>query len=1368
MKKSLYLLMALFSFQFLTNLSFAQTSNPKYTIKINSGWFVPNENIELFNEKNTPIKKELVNDRYYRWLQFKEIPTQHERELMEQMGISFLDYLPNYTYIVSIPAQFDLSDLKPFLPRSLIHPDDLIKTDQKLNELPFPEHAMKSKGRIALSVSLYRDVELSQILPVLTKKGYDIKYQNSFSNDLTIWTSPANFKNLANMPFVQFLDIVTPEGEPENYTGRTSHRVNTIQNEYMGGRKYDGTGMKVQLQDDGIVGPHIDFTGRIPKQFTNDPTGSHGDHTGGTVISAGNLDPKGRGMAPGAEMYVYNYGQWNDSIVSHYAKYGLRVTSTSYSNGCNAGYTAVTRDHDMEVRTLTALTHVFSAGNSNGSNCGYGAGTQWGNVTGGHKVGKNVITVANLSENDIINGSSSRGPAHDGRIKPDISGKGTSVYSTQPDNTYASLTGTSMSCPGVAGTITSLYQAYKDNNGGNDPNSGLIKAIVLNTADDIGNKGPDFKHGWGRINALRAVRLIENKQYMTDTLDQGNNKVFNVTVPSGVAEVRIMMYYHDYEAVAGASVALINNLDMNVMDPSFNLHMPWILDHTPDPAKLNLPATTGIDTLNNMEQVSIENPAAGTYTVTVNGTKVPLGPQNFFIVYEFVMEGVELTYPLGGEGFMPTEKEKIRWDAFGNSGTFKLEYSTDGGNNWQSIANTVGANRRYFDWTVPSTVTGLALVRITRGAFSDQSDTNFAIIAVPPNLRIDTACCNHFILSWDAVAGAVGYEVSMLGNKYMDSVGRTTNISFKISNIDPNKNYWVSVRSLSPDNGKSRRAIAIEKQPGSWNCIQPNNVGISKIVNPASGAVPGCKNQSEYDITVEITNYSNASISNIPVKYSVNNGNIVAETFTGSIAAGKTANYTFSQKANIGTSGSHIVSSWSEYSGDTEACNDTSSAKIIILTSPIYTIPYQENFESFSNCGTQTNCELEVCNLIKGWYNEENLLFDDIDFRVDNAGTPSNGTGPGMDHNPGTTFGKYLYTEASGDCNFKLASMISPCFDLMGTTKPTLEFWYHMYGQDMGELHVDILTKNGWIDNAKVIVGNQGDIWKKGVIDLTPYINDTVNLRFRAITGSWYQSDIAVDDINIYDDIALSAGIQAPLEACKNQFITINNKSTGANATYDWNFGAAALPGTSLSLGPHSVKYLSTGMKTITLITTDGVTTDTAYANIDVLDVPVADYQYSVTQQTVDFTNNSTYGSSYLWDFGDGNTSTSTNPSNTYTAGGSYTVLLTVTGLCGTDTISQVVKVAPVGINDPVEDGVLIHVFPNPSNGQFTLNLEGNLQNVSWELMDAQGRVVKFKSGITIHNKYTEQIDLQNVSNGLYLLKVNYNDSERLIKIEIY
>ncbi|MBK7697020.1 MAG: S8 family serine peptidase [Saprospiraceae bacterium] len=135
---------------------------------------------------------------------------------------------------------------------------------------------------------------------------------------------------------------------------------------------------------------------------------------------------------------------------------------------------------------------MFSAGNSNNQNCGYGAGNQWGNITGGHKIGKNVLTAANVQINGLIDPSSSRGPTKDGRLKPDVASRGNGQLSTQDGNIYQVGGGTSAASPGVAGTAALLYQAYKNFNKGINPPSALIKATLMNTATDIGTPGPDY------------------------------------------------------------------------------------------------------------------------------------------------------------------------------------------------------------------------------------------------------------------------------------------------------------------------------------------------------------------------------------------------------------------------------------------------------------------------------------------------------------------------------------------------------------------------------------------------------------------------------------------------------------------------------------------------------------------------------------------------------------------------------------------------------------------------------------------------------------------------------------------------------------
>ena len=196
----------------------------------------------------------------------------------------------------------------------------------------------------------------------------------------------------------------------------------------------------------------------------------------------------------------------------------------------------------------------------------------------------------------------------DGRIKPDISAHGAGQISTDPGHIYAPFGGTSAAAPGIAGVVTQLHQAYRDLNNGEIAEAPLLKACILNTANDIGNKGPDFKFGWGQVNALRAARLLEEGRYFDATIEQGGINTHTINIPDdGVVEARIMVYWLDKDALAMAGRALVNNLNAELTAPGGSTtYLPWILDPTPDPALLDTPATTGEDNLNNVEQIAIE------------------------------------------------------------------------------------------------------------------------------------------------------------------------------------------------------------------------------------------------------------------------------------------------------------------------------------------------------------------------------------------------------------------------------------------------------------------------------------------------------------------------------------------------------------------------------------------------------------------------------------------------------------------------------------------------------------------------------------------------------------------------------------------
>lgn len=806
------------------------TSNAQESqLLLRSGdYVVPDVSVKVWNSN------EIIDNQYLRIIVFDEIPTSAMKEELRESGIALYDYLPQNAFYASISVNADFSMLNDAIVME-IQPE--FKLTEILRDKNYPHWTLFGEDQIELIGAYFAPFNQEHAEAQLATIGGTFVSQNDAQGTMNVRVPLSQLDALYALPGFYYFETLPDEGEPENLVGRTNHRSNTLYAEYGPGLPYNGEGVNVMMQDDGEIGPHIDYTGRIDQSNCNGCSTSaandHGDHVSGTIMGAGNLDPDNRGMANGVDLDVYSSSNNNYNLFPGlFDNDGIVITSKSYSNGCNSGYTTLARQLDQQVHDRPQLTHVFSAGNSGTSDCGYGAGSGWGNITGGHKAGKNVIAVGNLTHTDNLSSSSSRGPAEDGRIKPDICAVGSSVTSTGPDNIYFTISGTSMSCPGVSGTIAQLYHAYRDLNGGNDPDAALIKGAVLNTGEDLGNTGPDFRYGWGRINAREAFEVIQNNQYINDNVSQGATNTHTITVPAGVSELRIMTYWTDYEGSTSAAIALVNDINMTVEDPNATTHLPWLLDETPNATALNTPATTGVDDLNNMEQVSIVNPISGTYTVNVDGFAIPQGPQDYYVVYTFIMDDVVLTYPIGGEGIVPGSNT-VRWDASEGTTAFDLEYSTDNGATWNTIG-TPNADRRYFTWVTPNIVTGQAKVRISRGAQSDESPNVFTIMPQPSGLDFEWVCPDSAKFVWNTVSGATGYEVSMLGNKYMDSIATVTTNSYVVA-VPASNDGWFSVRALGPNNARGERAVAIQKPTNEFGCLWAPPISDFDIDCPEAG-----------------------------------------------------------------------------------------------------------------------------------------------------------------------------------------------------------------------------------------------------------------------------------------------------------------------------------------------------------------------------------------------------------------------------------------------------------------------------------------------------------------------------------------------------
>ncbi len=254
---------------------------------------------------------------------------------------------------------------------------------------------------------------------------------------------------------------------------------------------------------------------------------------------------------------------------------------------------------------------------------------------------KNVITVGAVnSTGDIVN-FSSRGPAKDGRVKPDVVARGYSVLSTIPTNSYGRSSGTSMATPAVTGISALLVQQWRRTFGGADPKPVQLKAVLLAGADDLGNPGPDYTYGYGLANAKKAVDLIiadggTGSRIRTLSLANGQAETqeLRLNVPT-TQNVRVLLQWNDPPIAASptfpddiAPVALVNNLDLKVIGPDSTVYLPWVLNKN-DP---NANATKGVNSIDNTEMLELANAAPGSYRVVVTGTRVTEGPQTAVVV----------------------------------------------------------------------------------------------------------------------------------------------------------------------------------------------------------------------------------------------------------------------------------------------------------------------------------------------------------------------------------------------------------------------------------------------------------------------------------------------------------------------------------------------------------------------------------------------------------------------------------------------------------------------------------------------------------------------------------------------------------------
>ena len=463
-----------------------------------------------------------------------------------------------------------------------------------------------------------------------------------------------------------------------------------------------GIGLRMGIWDAGPVFiEHRELRHRVLQQDRGEAS-NHATHVAGTMIGAG-IDPDALGMAPGAQLRSYNWN-FHVSEMQVEARDGLLISNHSYGKISGWHYLPIYPDssvwhwfgdptisetedytfgyYDRNASLFDDATYrypyylpVIAAGNE-ADDRGPATGTymaltregRWqpydfetrpippDGAAGGFDtitsfaLAKNPITVGSIgldeNANPVISPFSSRGPADDGRIKPDLVGPGEGLYSSiaTGEADYARYSGTSMATPAVAGSLLLLQQLARRQQQ-RPMRAATLKALALHTARDLGNPGPDYVYGWGLIDAHAAARLLEHSfsiPSLIQELELADGDTLELALVAREAgPVRITLSWTDPPGpvldagedfvLNNPSPSLVNDLDLRLVDPlTGRAYPPYTLDVT-NPAD---PAGTGDNRTDPVEQIYVASATPGLYTLRIShkGRLFEQRPQPFSLI----------------------------------------------------------------------------------------------------------------------------------------------------------------------------------------------------------------------------------------------------------------------------------------------------------------------------------------------------------------------------------------------------------------------------------------------------------------------------------------------------------------------------------------------------------------------------------------------------------------------------------------------------------------------------------------------------------------------------------------------------------------
>ena len=371
-------------------------------------------------------------------VQLQALPTAHDLQRLEAQGVTLGDYVGGYAYYALIQADASFAKLRHAGLTSLIPVRPEWKLCEALQSGIPPDYARVGSEGAKVAIRYAPNAPPKLVEEVLVNMGgRDLHIAETFRVIYAV-VQTDRLGELAGLPWVLSIDVQQPLAEPTNSTGRILGRAEVLAlPAVLGGRGLRGEGVRIGIWDSNIAS-HIDYGNRVHVQEYEE-SGDYGPHVLGTVLGAGMLDPDGKGMAPMAEAWSYNFNVQSNRLTSPEEmdiarrNFGISLSQNSYGVGlrlqCAKIKTFPYRASDINLDILSnlypTLTHVFAAGNDQ-EGCAAETTEIWGKAGYGtiSNHAKNVIHVGAVTATGRGTAFSSQGPHDDGRLAPTICARG--------------------------------------------------------------------------------------------------------------------------------------------------------------------------------------------------------------------------------------------------------------------------------------------------------------------------------------------------------------------------------------------------------------------------------------------------------------------------------------------------------------------------------------------------------------------------------------------------------------------------------------------------------------------------------------------------------------------------------------------------------------------------------------------------------------------------------------------------------------------------------------------------------------------------------------------------------------------------------